>query len=164
MYRSRTFTFTSLRKYEFHGGTFAQSENKDKFSQKSACTNFNKIPSRDEKRKWSPLFLRISLHRYVLFHITRAKNHSTINPAYFLRETYPPLPCCAVPLPLSRNHPRFWRDVDWGGGRNKIACPLHARVLRNRSCVARGRVSLIPGRCFSPGFTRRRYVKREYLE
>lgn len=51
-----------------------------------------------------------------------------------------------------------------GGGRNKIACPLHARVLRNRSCVARGRVSLIPGRCFSPGFTRRRYVKREYLE
>lgn len=94
----------------FHGVHSHKAKTKTRnfpFSQESASTNFNKIPSRDEKRKWSsplPPNIPPPLRSFPYY---TSENHSTINPAYFLRRNIPP-----VALFSPRNRPRFWRDVD----------------------------------------------------
>lgn len=108
------------------------------FSQESTSTNFNKIPSRDEKQKWSPPFPPNIPPPLRSFPYYTSENHSTINPVYFLlAETY----LCPVALfPPSLTTVPISGEISAGRGgeegRNKIACPLLALVLRNRSCVA----------------------------
>lgn len=108
-----------------------------------------------------PLFLRTSHHLYVLFHITRVKTIQPLILHISSAETYPLLRYflpAIVPVSGEMSTDRGGRE-----GRNKIVCPLLADSKKSLMCRSCGRVSL-PGRCFSPGFTRRRYVKREYLE
>lgn len=108
-----------------------------------------------------PLFLRTSHHLYVLFHITRVKTIQPLILHISSAETYPLLRYFLPAIvPVSGE---MSTDRGGGEGRNKIVCPLLADSKKSLMCRSCGRVSL-PGRCFSLGFTRRRYVKREYLE
>ena len=57
---------------------------------------------------------------------------------------------------------RFRRDRGWPRGRNKIACPTRTVPLWEIAHVSLVDVFLDTSRCFPLGFTRQRYVKREY--
>lgn len=85
-----------------------------------------------------PLFPRTSFHLYVLFHITRVK---TIQPLILCISSSQKHTLCPVALfPPSLTTVPVSGEISAGRGgeegRNKIACPLLALVLRNRSCVA----------------------------
>lgn len=112
-----------------------------------------------------PLFPRTSFHLYVLFHITRVK---TIQPLILCISSSQKHTLCPVALfPPSLTTVPVSGEISagrgGGEGRNKIACPLLALVLRNRSCVAHADVF--------PWYQADAFrqdlqgdVKREYLE